>query len=143
MPDGHSLIAAVAEATLGRGQLQSIDYPKGELHRFTNDLSDYTAALDVTHDGKTMAAIQRTRVSNIWTAPAADSSQARQLTSGEPAYNLIAPGPSGKVLATSANGDVWLMNADGSQAAVLIPDAHNTNSISSCGDRYVLYDSLP
>ena len=32
------------------------------------------------------------------------------------------------------------MNADGSQAAVLIPDAHNTNSISACGDRYVVYD---
>ena len=32
------------------------------------------------------------------------------------------------------------MNADGSQPAVLVPDAHNTNSISACGDRYVLYD---
>ena len=140
MPDGNSLIAPVSEVTLGRGQLQSIDYSTGELHRFTNDLSDYTAALDVTRDGKTLAAIQRARVSNIWTAPAADSSQARQLTSGEPAYNQIAPGPSGKVLASSRNGDVWLMNSDGSQSAVLIPDAHNTNSISSCGDRYVLYD---
>jgi eukaryotic-like serine/threonine-protein kinase len=141
MPDGNSLIAAVGETILGRGQLQSIDYPKGELHRFTNDLSDYTAALNVTRDGKTLAAIQRTRVFNIWTAPAADSSQARQLTSGERPYTLIAPGPAGKVLATSADGDVWLMNADGSQAAVLIPDAHNTSSISSCGDHYVLYDS--
>ena len=141
MPDGHSLIAPVAEATLGRGQLQSIDYPSGELHRFTNDLSDYTAALDVTHDGKTLAAIQRARVSNVWSAPAADSSQARQLTSGEPAYTQIAPGPSGKVLATSRNGDVWLMNPDGSQRTVLVPDAHNLNSISSCGDRYVLFDS--
>ena len=140
MPDGNSLIAAVGESTLGRGQLQSIDYPRGDLHHFTNDLADYTAALDVTHDGKTLAAIQRTRISNIWTAPAADSSQARQLTSGERAYTLIAPGPSGKVLATTTNGDVWLMNADGSQAAVLVPDAHNTNSISACGDRYVVYD---
>jgi Tol biopolymer transport system component len=75
MPDGNSLIAPVAEEMLGRGQLQNIDYPKGELHRFTNDLSDYTAALDVTHDGKTL------------------------------------------VLATSTNGDIWIMNADGSQAA--------------------------
>jgi Tol biopolymer transport system component len=140
MPDGNSLIAPVSEVTLGRGQLQSVDYSTGELHRFTNDLSDYTAALDVTHDGRTLAAIQRARVSNIWTAPAANSSQARQLTSGEPAYNQIAPGPSGKVLASSRNGDVWLMNSDGSQSAVLIPDAHNTNSISSCGDRYILYD---
>ncbi len=141
MPDGNSLIAAVGESTLGRGQLQSIDYPGGELHRFTNDLSDYTAALDATHDGKTLAAIQRTRVFNIWSAPAGDSSQARQLTSGERAYTVIAPGPSGKVLGTSTNGDIWLMNSDGSQPTVLVPDAHNTGSISSCGDRYVLFDS--
>jgi WD40 repeat protein len=140
MPDGNSLIAPVTEVTMGRGQLQSIDYPKGELHRFTNDLSDYTAALDVTRDGKILAAIQRVRVFNIWSAPAGDSSQSRQLTSGERAYTLIAPGPSGKVLATSTNGDIWIMNADGSQAAIMVPDAHNANSISSCGDRYVLYD---
>jgi serine/threonine protein kinase/Tol biopolymer transport system component len=140
MPDGDALIAAVAETTLGRGQLNSIDYPTGELHRFTNDLSDYTAPLDITRDGKTMAAIQHTRISNIWTAPAANLSQARQLTSGEPAYALIAPGPSGKILATSANRDIWLMNADGSQPTVLVPDAHDINSISACGDRYVLYD---
>jgi eukaryotic-like serine/threonine-protein kinase len=140
MPDGNSLIAAVAETTLGRGQLQSIDYPGGEPHRFTNDLSDYTAPLDVTRDGKTMTAIQRTRSSNVWTVPAADSSQARQLTSGEPAYTLIAPGPSGKILATSTNGDVWLMNADGTQPMDLAPNANNTDSISACGDRYVVYD---
>jgi eukaryotic-like serine/threonine-protein kinase len=140
MPDGNSLIASVSESTLGHGQLQSIDYPKGELHRFTNDLSDYIPALDVTHDGKTLAAIQRTRIFNIWSAAAADSTQARQLTSGERAYTLIAPGPSGKILATSTNGDIWLMNADGTQPAVLVPDANNTNSISPCGDRYVLYD---
>jgi Tol biopolymer transport system component len=140
MPDGNSLIAAVGETTLGRGQLQSIDYPKGDSHRFTNDLSDYTAPLDVTRDGKTMTAIQRTRISNLWAAPAANSSQARQLTSGERAYTQIAPGPSGKILATSTNGDVWLMNDDGSQPTDLVPDAHNTNSISACADRYIVYD---
>ncbi len=141
MPDGNSLIAPIAEATLGRGQLQSIDYPGGELHRFTNDLSDYAPNLDVTHDGKTLAAIQRTLSSDIWVTPAADASQARQLTSGAPTYNRVAPGPAGKVMATTSNGDVWLMNSDGSQAAVLLPDSQNVNSISSCGDRYVLYDS--
>jgi serine/threonine protein kinase/Tol biopolymer transport system component len=141
MPDGSALIAPVAEGTLGRSQLQSIDYPKGELHRFTNDLSDYDEDLDVTRDGKTLAAIQRTRSSDLWTTPASDSSQARQITSGEPAYKAVAPGPSGKVLAASTNGDVWLMNADGSQAAVLVPQAHNVRSVSACGDRYVIFDS--
>ena len=141
MPDGNFLIAPVAESTLGRAQLQSIDYPRGELHRFTNDLSDYDPDLDVTHDGKTLAAIQRTRSSDIWAAPAGDSSQARQITSGEPAYERLAIGPSGKLLAATRNGDVWLTNSDGTAPAVLLPQANNVSSISSCGDRYVLFDS--
>ena len=94
-----------------------------------------------TRDGKTLAAIQRTRTSDIWAAPAADSSQARQITSGEPAYDRLAIGPSGKLLAVSRNGDVWLMNSDGTAPAVLVPQATNARSVSSCGDRYVVYDS--
>jgi len=141
MPDGNFLIAPVAESTLGRTQLQSIVSPRGALHRFTNDLSDYDPDLDVTHDGKTLAAIQRTRSSDIWAAPAGDSSQARQITSGEPAYERLAIGPSGKLLAATRNGDVWLTNSDGTAPAVLLPQANNVSSISSCGDRYVLFDS--
>jgi Tol biopolymer transport system component len=46
MPDGGSLIASGEESLFGRGQLQSIDYPSGEMRRFTNDLSDYTTSMD-------------------------------------------------------------------------------------------------
>jgi len=110
------------------------------MHRFTNDLSSYAAALDMTRDGKTLAAIQLTRVSDIWTAPAGDSSQSRQITSGEQIYTAIVPGPAGKVLASSANGDLWLMKLDGSERATVVPQAGNLLSLSSCGDRYLLYD---
>jgi eukaryotic-like serine/threonine-protein kinase len=139
--DGDALVATVAETTLGRGQLQSIQYPSGEMHRFTNDLADYAPTLDLTRVGNMLAAIQRTRVSDIWTAPAADTTQARQLTSGESVFSIIAPGPSGKPLMASANGDLWLMNPDGSGRIVAVPQAHNVLSISSCGDRYLLFDS--
>jgi Tol biopolymer transport system component len=139
-PDGDALIAIVGETTLGRGQLQSIDYPSGEMHRFTNDLSDYGGALDLTRDGKVLAVIQRTRLSDVWTAPAGDVSQGRQVTSGEQIYAAIAPGPSGKVLTTASNGDFWLMNPDGSERTLIFPQAHNLLSLSSCGDRYLLFD---
>lgn len=140
-PDGDALVADVGETALGRGQLQSIDYPSGKMHRFTNDLADYSPALDVTRTGNMLAAIQRTRVSDIWTAPAADTAQARQLTSGEPAYSIVAPGPTGKLLAADVNGDLWLMNPDGSERTVAVPQAHSVLSISSCGDRYLVFDS--
>ena len=141
MPDGNALIAAMGEGTVARGQLQSIDFSNGETHRFTNDLADYAEDLDVTHDGKTLAAIQRTRTSEIWTTTAADLSQAHPVTSGEAAYLEIAPGPSGKVLATSADGDLWMINSDSGERAVVVPQAHNLIDISSCADRYVVFDS--
>ena len=141
MPDGDSLIASGAESLFGRGQLQSIDYPGGAIHRFTNDLSDYTTSMDVTHDGKTLAAIQRVFTSDIWAAPGADIAQARQLTSGEPAYDLITPGPLGKLLARSPDGDVWLMNPDGTGRTVLVSQAHSLISLARCADRYVIFNS--
>jgi len=140
-PDGDALVATLGETTLGRGQLQSIEYPSGKMHRFSNDLADYAPAVDLTRAGNMLAAIQRTRVSDIWTAPAADPTQVRQLTSGESAFSIVAPGPSGKLLASSANGDLWLMNPDGSERSVAVPQAHNVLSISSCGDRYLVFDS--
>ena len=141
MPDGDSLIATAEESLFGRGQLQSIDYPSGEVHRFTNDLSDYTACMDVTYDGKMLTAIQHVLSSDIWAAPGTDIAQARQLTSGEPAYEVVVPGPSGKVLARSHDGDLWLMNADGTDRTVLVSQAHNVISLSRCADRYVVFNS--
>ena len=140
-PDGDALVASVGETTLGRGQLQSINYPSGQMHRFTNDLADYAAALAVTRTGNMLAAIQRTRVSDIWTAPAADSAQARQITSGEPAYSIVASGPAGKLLAAGVDGELWLMNPDGSGRTVVVPQTHTLFSVSSCADRYLVFDS--
>jgi Tol biopolymer transport system component len=140
-PDGNALVATVAETPLGRGQLQSIDFPSGEMHRFTNDLSDYSVALDLTRSGTTLAAIQRSRISDIWIAPAADSSLARQITSGEPAYTMIAPGPSGSVLASSASGDLWLMKTDGREKTMVVPQAHVVLSVAFCGDHSLVFDS--
>jgi len=138
---GDALVATVSETPLGRGQLQIIDYPSGAMHRFTNDLSDYTVALDITRDRKTLAAIQRNRISDVWTAPAADATQARQVTSGGTVYGLVVPGPSGKLLATGNNGDLWLMNPDGGARSLLVPQTHNLFSVTSCGDRYLVFDS--
>jgi len=139
--DGDALVATVSDTPLGRGQLQSIDYPSGEMHRFTNDLADYAPTLDLTRAGNMLAGIQIIHVSDIWTVPAGDSTEAHALTSGEPPFSIVAPGPSGKILAASVSGDLWLMNPDGSERTDVVPRANNLLSISSCGDRYLLFDA--
>ncbi|MGO9124730.1 MAG: protein kinase domain-containing protein [Terriglobales bacterium] len=142
MPDGNALVASVGEGVQGRSQLWSIDFPSGEMHRFSNDLADYASDLDGTRDGTVLAGIQSTRVADVWIAPSGDAAQARQITSGGTAYDLVAPGPAGKLLLRSSNGDLWLMSADGGgQPTLTVSQAHNLNAASSCGDRYVVFGS--
>ena len=64
-----------------------------------------------------------------------------RLTSGEPAYNAVAPGPSGKVLATSSERRCVVDECGRQPGGGAGPARHNVSSISSCGDRYVMYDS--
>jgi eukaryotic-like serine/threonine-protein kinase len=141
IPDGSALVVTIQDDIQRRGQLWSVDYPGGEMHRFTNDLSDYTGNLDITRDGKTLAGIQHTRLSDVWIAPANDPLQLRQLTSGETTYDRIADGPAGKILLANHNGDVLLMNPDGGQPTLVVPQAHNLLNVSACGDRYLVFDS--
>jgi Tol biopolymer transport system component len=140
MPDGNALVVSLSEE--GKRQLWSIDFPSGELHRFSNDLSSYAPDLDGTRDGKVLAGIQEMKVADIWVAPSGDAAQARQLTSGGTIYNTVAPGPAGTVLLGSFD-DLWLMSPDGGgRPTLLAPQAHNIFSVSSCGDRYIVFDSI-
>ncbi len=139
MPDGNALVASVSDA--GRGQLWSIDYPSGEMHRFSNDLSDYALDLDLTRDGKVLAGIQKTRIADAWIVAGGEAAQARQLTAGGTAYDRVAPGPAGNALLRSDNGDLWFISTDGAGPRLAVPQAHNVVSVSSCGDRYVIFDS--
>jgi eukaryotic-like serine/threonine-protein kinase len=145
MPDGRSLIAAMqgpAAESLSGGQRQlwSISFPAGERKRLTNDLSDYGARIQLTKDGKEMVVTTRRMLSHIWGVPGGDGTKAKELTSGEVAESGLAAGPNGKILARSANGRVTIMDADGTHRAPFVEDANNFISLSSCGDRYVLFD---
>jgi Tol biopolymer transport system component len=143
MPDGDSLIVPMGPVTSESRQLWIISYPGGERRRFTNDLADYGRSIDLTRDGRKLVAIQETRISHIWIAPEGNSAQAKQITSGETQDLRVSSGPNRKLLARAHVSDLVLMNSDGSQRTPLVADAKNVGSFSSCGDRYVLFDSLP
>jgi eukaryotic-like serine/threonine-protein kinase len=142
MPDGESLIVSIGVPNANLAQLWIIPYPSGERRRLTNELSDYGVLIDVSHDGKTLAAIQETRVSHIWVAAQGQTAHAKQITSGEVQELRVTAGPNGKLLVRTHGSDLALISLDGGQTT-LLPDAHNVGSASSCGDRYVVFDSLP
>ncbi len=140
MPDGNALVISLSEE--GKRQLWSVDFPSGELHRFSNDLSSYAADLDGTRDGRVLAGIQETKVADIWIAPSKDLAQAQQLTSGGIIYDSVAAGPAGALLLSNFD-NLWLMSPNGSgRPTLVLPQAHNIFSVSSCGDRYIVLDSI-
>ena len=143
MPDGESLIVSMGVQSANLTQLWIVSYPGGERRRFTNDLADYGVLIDVSHDGKALAAIQQARISHIWIAPEGQTTQAKQITSGQVQDLGVTSGPNEKLLVRTRGTDLVLMNSDGSQNTPLLPDAYNVGSTSSCGDRYVVFDSLP
>jgi len=141
LPDGDSLLVPMGVAKENRSQLWQLSYPKGEVGRFTNDLSDYGAHLDLTRDGKILAALDHTQISNIWMAPGGKAALATQITSGAVPDVAVWPGPGGKLLVRSRGSDLDLINANGSQRTTVMPQARNYGAMSGCDDRYIVFDS--
>jgi Tol biopolymer transport system component/tRNA A-37 threonylcarbamoyl transferase component Bud32 len=140
LPSGNALLAPFGRPEDGRTQLWLVDYPGGERRRLTNDLSDYGVNMDITHDGRMFVALEKRLTSHIWILPQGQAAQAKQISFGEIPDSAVAPGPAGKLLVRSRTMDLVLMNADGSQRALLMPEAPNFISMSSCGDRYIVFD---
>jgi len=141
LPEGDGLLVPVGVKKENRTQIWQVTYPGGERSRFTNDLDNYGGHLDVTRDGKMLAAVDSKRVANIWTAPAGDSAQAKELPSEGGNDTGVAPGPGGKVLVRGRDEELVVMNPDGTQRTTPIPSVRNFNSLSNCGDRYLLFDN--
>ena len=142
LPDGNSFLIPIAILSEDRMQLWLVSYPNGEKRRFSNDLSDYGFTLDLTNDGQMLVALENRQSSHIWILPQGQTTQAKQITSGETPDNGVAPGPGGKLLVRSRGSDkLLLMNADGSQRTPLRPNLHNVFSMSNCGDRYLVFNS--
>lgn len=81
LPEGKSVIVPMGLRGSTLRQLWSLSYSDGEARRITNDLTDYDPYfLDLTHDGKTIAAIENRQISHIWTVSHGRIGQAKQLT---------------------------------------------------------------
>ena len=140
LPDGGSLLVPVGVAKENRAQIWQVPFPNGEPRRFTNDLSNYGPYLDLTHDARMLATLDHAQISNIWSLPAGKSAQATQITSAAVADIGVSPGPNGKLLVRSRGSDLNLMNADGSQRTVVMPQVRNYDGMANCGDRYIVFD---
>jgi Tol biopolymer transport system component/DNA-binding winged helix-turn-helix (wHTH) protein len=139
LPGGQE-IAVVLGRGGGLRQIWAVPYPSGEPRRITNDLEDYDEYIDLTADGKTIAATAWNATGNVYALPGADFARARQITFGNENLDIILPGPDGRLLVHetgSADGEIWAMKADGSQR-VLFSKLRYTLAATRCGSFVIL-----
>jgi serine/threonine protein kinase/Tol biopolymer transport system component len=142
LPDGSALIVPIRDKGPGnRVQLWTISFPSGEAHRLSNDLTNYSLTwLDLSRDGSSIAAIENTRVSDLWALPNADFSRAKQLTSG--GSPIISGSRLGKdrMLYETASSELFSIALDGSDVKRLASPERQIAFASGCGDgKHIVY----
>jgi serine/threonine protein kinase len=144
LPDGSGLLASIGNINQAlRGQLWFISFPKGQARRLTNDLMDYqTWSLDLTQDGRTLVDTVGTRVSDLWMAPTSDTTKAKQVTRNDHAVGRFSWNSDGRIIFASGDGNLSILNPDGSARTLLTSDGHSISDPSVCGDgRYIVYSA--
>ena len=139
LPNGDTLLVSHYDPQYHRAQLWTVSFPSGEARRFTNDLTRYSSTLDITQDGRTIAAVAGTAAFNVWIAPAGDPLASRQITFGELPMFDVAENADGRILTASGDGELWSMNPDGSQSASL-GNIQDAGWVTPCG-RFVIFMS--
>jgi serine/threonine protein kinase/Tol biopolymer transport system component len=122
--DGSGVLMAAADFSSFQAQLWKLTYPRGELQRITNDLTEYKE-LGVTADSNTLVTVRQELPSSVWVAPAEQPTVGKQVASssaGGEGVDGLAWTPDGRIVYSSmASGkpDLWLIQADGSHARPL------------------------
>ena len=142
LPDMRGLVL------VGRGeqdnslndQLWMIDYPGGQSHKLLPTLNTYRG-IGIDKTGNSLVTVRSEMRANLWVLPDTNSKLARMITSDSASQlggNGVAWTPDGRLVYTSvASGhkDLWIMQADGTQAKPLTTDPQdNVESPSVTAD---------
>jgi serine/threonine protein kinase len=150
LADNTGFIMAATEKAEG-ALLWHVSYPEGTARRITNDPSNYPSnynAISLTADSRRLVVSRFEKRTNLWTAPAGDTSQINQITfGGRHLYQRVVWTPDGKIVFLSdASGDreIWIMEGDGTGQKQLTADGRfNQLPAVSPDGRYIVYTSGP
>ena len=149
LPDKNGLLVMGAEKASDyfRQQIWYLSYPDGEARRIAPDFNNYIG-MSLTADGRSLAAVQSNRISNIWIVPNADASRAVQIKAGgtnQEGTDGLAWAPDGRIVfySTASGGDdLWIMNNDGTGLKQLTVDAGtNYDPVITPDGRYIVFIS--
>ncbi len=119
-----SLLLPLYDAKEGTAQLWTVSFPEGSSQRLTNDLgsygadiNDYDFPFDAAKDRKTFLALSVQKAGKVWVASPAEPEAAKELAPDGMPFIRITEAPDGKFWAVSSTRQLWILSADGGQAA--------------------------
>jgi eukaryotic-like serine/threonine-protein kinase len=160
LPDGSGLLTVVSETAarlfpswqggfnrLSGGSIWRIAYPGGAAERLTSDLSEYDlCCLDVAANGRMIAGVLNSLVSDLWIAPADALDAPRQITSGNPVVARHSWLPDNNTIVyRDLSGRLNGVDKGGRTFSLAVPDGHKVaGGVSACGDgRHIVFQGVP
>ena len=141
LANGSGLLVTASESATTPEQVWYIALSNGETTRVTHDLNDYHD-LSLTGNSRRLAVVQDQSVSSIWVAPDADAGRAQQIASDTSSSEDVAWTPEGRIVYRSNVGDsaeIWVMNADGSNAKQVTSGARVSGGLTVSPDGHNIF----
>jgi serine/threonine protein kinase len=141
LPSGKALAVTFSnqETNFTRKQLGLVNYPDGKFRAITVDTNDYTNP-SVSTDGKTIATVMHQSVRDAYVSSGLkpDSSEIRQITSGEPIQGVSWTND-GKLLIDQPP-DIRFLSPDGAVKGEITPEIGSAASNpQGCSDGHVIF----
>ncbi len=143
-PTGDSLLMIAADDLLFQGQVWEVAYPAGAGRRLTNNLNGHYS-ISVTADGSSIVVGEVYSRSAIWVSPDVNPENAKSVMSATADTWGLGWTPDGRIVFASdqtGEPEIWIMDADGSNARALTSDrALKSVPVMSSDGRYIVYST--
>jgi len=141
---GRSIAVAAASNGLNRSKLVEISLPAGEISEIPRDLANYRD-VDSTPDSQRIVAVQRERMSGLWSVPLFDQGSARPISQPTGRFSGVTWTKSGKLISQTENAgrpDLWSVDAaTGELRAITEDDSIERYPVASPDGKYLIYTS--
>jgi serine/threonine protein kinase/Tol biopolymer transport system component len=147
LPDHSGILIAAQEKTGAPQQVYLNTEDSAEVRKLTADVNSYTA-LSVASDSRSFVAVQSDINVNLWVGPTNDPDAAVQITSGRmDGIGGLAWTADNRIVYQGNVGDIyqiWIVNADGSNAHQLTNDRYFHAQPAVCeSGRSIVFESDP
>ncbi len=141
--DGLLLVAGDSSEDLQ--QIWQISYPRGEVRRITNDLTDYFA-VSATTDGSALVSVQKETPVELWSMMPGEPVGATRVSQGDlRGVDSIGWMPDQRIVYDARAGEyrnIWITDAEGRNPQQVTNGAPNKNEIAVTRDgRFILYQA--